>query len=662
MPDGNRRIDLPIQTRLAPIDAVDVSARTANVVWSTGARVKRREWLDWDAYQDYWEELSLDPAHVRMGRLQSGSAPVLNAHNRWNLEDQIGVVESATLGRGEGRALLRFSQREDVKPIFQDIADKIVRNVSVGYAVYKYEKLPPDERSEGLPIRRAIDWEPHEISPVPIGADAGAGVRSERERTFPCEIIDSNPADSATTRKEVHMDEATRAAEEAAKIKAEQERATETERVRKEASDTAAKEERKRVKDIRDLVRSQKLADTFADKLVDDGKTLDDARAIVLEELAKKTAANEIRSGHQGIDTVSDETVNRRDAAVEALMHRAEPGRHKMTERAKPWAGFTLREIMRKCLEVRGIRTDGMSVNQMWERTMQSGSDLPAIVLDAANKSLRAAYESTLRTFVPWTRRATAPDFKNINRVQLSGAPSLLEVKSGGEFKRGAVTDGKEIYQLLTYGRVMAINRQTIINDDMDAFTRLPALAARAAADLESDTVYGVLTANAALGVDSVTLFHASHANTGTGVINVDNIGAGRAAMRKQTGLEGRVINARPSFLIVPAAKESLAEQYTSADFVSAKSSDINPFKQGKPSALTPVPEPRLDASSAIIWYLAADPAQIDTIEYAYLEGQEGVYLETRMSFDVDGMELKVRLDFAAKALDYRGLWRSTGS
>jgi hypothetical protein len=662
MPDGNRRVDLPLQTRLAPIDAVDVAARTANVVWSTGARVKRREWLDWDAYQDYWEELSLDPAHVRMGRLTSGSAPVLNAHNRWSLEDQIGVVENATLGRGEGRALLRFSQREDVKPIFQDIADKIVRNVSVGYAVYKVEKLPPDERSEGLPIRRAIDWEPHEISPVPIGADAGAGVRSEQQRMFSCEIIDPNPADSAITRKEVHMDEATRAAEEAANIKLEQERAAETQRVRKEAADTAAMAERKRVKDIRDLVRSQKLSDTFADALVDDGKSLDEARAAVLDELAKKTDAVEIRSGHQGIDTVSDETVNRREATVEALLHRADPGRHKLTERAKPWAGFTLRELMRKCLEVRGIRTDGMSISQMWERTFQSGSDLPAIVLDAANKSLRQAYESTPRSFVPWTRRASAPDFKNINRIQLSGAPSLLEIKSGGEYKRGAVTDGKEVYQLATYGRIMGINRQTIINDDMDAFTRLPALAARAAADLESDTVYGVLTANAALGVDSVALFHASHANTGTGVISVDNIGAGRALMRKQTGLEGRVINARPSFLIVPASRESLAEQYTSADFVSAKSSDINPFRQGKPSALTAIAEPRLDASSTAIWYLSADPAQIDTIEYAYLEGQEGVYLETRMGWDVDGMELKVRLDFAAKAIDFRGLYRSTGS
>jgi hypothetical protein len=134
----------------------------------------------------------------------------------------------------------------------------------------------------------------------------------------------------------------------------------------------------------------------------------------------------------------------------------------------------------------------------MWERTFESGSDLPNIVLDAANKSLRAAYDGTPRTFVPWTRQSFAPDFKNINRILLSGAPALLRSKSGGEYKRGVVTDGKETYALTTYGRILGINRQTIINDDMGAFTRLPALCARAAADLESDTVYGILTANAA--------------------------------------------------------------------------------------------------------------------------------------------------------------------
>ena len=58
----------------------------------------------------------------------------------------------------------------------------------------------------------------------------------------------------------------------------------------------------------------------------------------------------------------------------------------------------------------------------------------------------------------------------------------------------------------------------------------------------------------------------------------------------------------------------------------------------------------------------AADPSTIDTIEYCYLEGQQGVYIETRQGFEVDGVEIKARLDFAAAAIDYRGLQKNTAA
>ena len=78
--------------------------------------------------------------------------------------------------------------------------------------------------------------------------------------------------------------------------------------------------------------------------------------------------------------------------------------------------------------------------------------------------------------------------------------------------------------------------------------------------------------------------------------------------------------------------------------------------------SLAVIAEPRLDpASGAVPWFLVASPAAIDTIEYAYLEGQEGVALETRMGFDVDGVEVRARLDFGAKAIDWRGLYKNPG-
>lgn len=664
MPDGNRKSNMPMLQREAPIGSVNEETRTAELVWSTGARVKR---YDWERGRYYWEELGMRAEEVRLTRLNNG-APLLNTHSRWTLEDVLGVVEASTakVDGARGVATVRFSKREAVDPIFRDVKDKIIVNVSAGYVIHRM--LETAEMVDGIPVYRAIDWEPMELSLVPIGADAGAGVRADeqqQQRTYPCEIIEARtiPATSATNDKEHQMtdqEKAAAAAAEAARIAAEEATTRANEAVARASQEALA-----RVTGIRELCTQHKLERSFEDKLINDATvTLDQARAQVLAKLAEITAGTEIRSGHGDIRTISDETVNRRAFMVNAVMHRANPG-IKLEEGARPFRYYSLRDLMRVCLEQRGVKTEGLSPNQMWERTFQSGSDLPAIVLDAANKSLRAAYETSPRTFVPWTRRATAPDFKNINRIQLSGAPALLEVKSGGEFKSGVVSDGKEAYALTTYGRIMGINRQTIINDDLSAFTRLPELAARACADLESDTVYGIVTTNGTLQTSGAALFSSTHLNLTTGAtptISVDALGVGRAAMRKQTGLEARPINIRPSFLIVPAALESIAEQFTSSGYTAALATSINPFAQGGRSALTPVVEPRLDANSAAAWYLAADPMQIDTIEYAYLEGEEGPYLESRVGFEIDGIELKVRLDFAAKALDYRGLYKRQGT
>jgi hypothetical protein len=286
-------------------------------------------------------------------------------------------------------------------------------------------------------------------------------------------------------------------------------------------------------------------------------------------------------------------------------------------------------------------------------------SDFPFILSNIANKTLRAAYDAAPQTFKAFTRQTIAPDFKMMAKVQLGDAPSLDKVNESGEFKRGALSESKEQYALATYGKVVPINRQVLINDDLDAFTRLPAMFGRAAADLESDTVWSIITGNPHMG-DSIELFNAKHGNVSSSnsAISIQSLGAARELLRKQKGLNGRFINVTAKYLLVPCALETVAQQFMATGIMYIKNPDVNPFA----GTLQVIAEPRLDAISASTWYLAGDPSQIDTIEYAYLEGNEGVYLESRIGFDVDGLELKARLDFGAKAIDWRGLYRNSGS
>jgi len=533
-----------------------------------------------------------------------------------------------------------------MKSVLQDIQDGIVRNVSVGYQIK--ERVLTKE-NEGSPDEyRVTSWLPMEITLCDVPADATVGIgrslnkedeQVSKEKIAPVEDKEIKAAPVIDADRTIEPVKA------APKVDT------------GKLQDDAIKAERKRSSDIKTLVRSVSLDDDLSDSMIERGVTLEEARAEVLTKLAERTSEQDV-SSRADIHVAVDETDTRREYMTDAILHRANPA-HDLTEGARQFAGLSMLELSRENLRVRGVDTKGMDRMQIAGRAFEGTSDLPNVLANVANKSLRTAYESAPRTFTGWARQASASDFKAVSRTNLSDAPALEAVTENGEFKRGSVTDGKETYQLATVGKIIGLTRQAIINDDLSAFTRIPALFAAAAANYESDTVYSILTANAALS-DTVALFHTSHGNlTGTGtVISVASLGIGRKLMRKQKTPKLAVMNLRPKYLIVPVALETVAAQFVSSAYVADQSSTINPFA----GALEVIPEARLDDTSETAWYLAADNSAIDTVEYCYLEGNSGVYIETRQGFDVDGMEIKARLDFAAKAIDHRGVYKNNGA
>ncbi len=271
----------------------------------------------------------------------------------------------------------------------------------------------------------------------------------------------------------------------------------------------------------------------------------------------------------------------------------------------------------------------------------------------------------------------TAQDFKPVNRVMLSDAPVLKQLNEKGEFTHAPISDNKITYQLATYGEIVALTRKVIINDDLQAFTRIPALLGVAAAQLESNTVWGIIIANVAATYagdkTDTALFHANHGNLLSGVASsIDSsvtnadpltaLGKARAAMRNQKGMQGTPLNLIPRYIAVPNALESkMLQLIFPINLASWRPDAVVPEWV---RTLVPIVEPRLDAvaGGTTAWYLVADPAQIDTIEYCYLEGQQGVYIETEQGFDVDGVKIKARMDFGAAALDFRGLQKNAGA
>ncbi len=369
-------------------------------------------------------------------------------------------------------------------------------------------------------------------------------------------------------------------------------------------------------------------------------------------------------SGSQRAEITRDETDTYREGAIQAVLHRSNPGAHKLDEKSQGFRGFDLGDMARDCVERAGKKTRGMSKAEIAVQALQSTSDFPNILENVITKTLRAGYQGASRTFVPFSRQATLPDFKQISRAQLGGAPNLKRVLEGAEYEHGTIGDGAEKYAVQKYGRIVAISWETIVNDDLDALTRIPQAFGASAAELESDIVYAILTGNPNMA-DGVALFHGTHGNLGTAAKLSDALDPTKtnplAEMRKlmllQKGLEGQYITVRPRYLIVPPSLEEFALKITSANFVASKSVDQNVYGP----SLVPVTEARLEDASATAWFASAEPNTIDTIEYGYLEGHEGVFTETKHGFEVDGVQVKCRHVFGAKAIDYRGLFKNAG-
>lgn len=656
-------------------ETVNEEARTVDIVWTTGAKVRRRRF--WE--EDIDEELSLEPGAIRLERLNNG-ANFLGVHDSTSLRSILGVVVdgSARIENGVGIATIRFSDREDVEPIWRDIKNGIIRNVSVGYRVHRYEI---EKRDGMVELWRAVDWEPLEISAVPIGADPGAQVRKD-EALHPCFAVRGEnhagtPAAKQQSKgKKMDREETQAAGKDGGEI---EKRAATPAPVNEAAIvEQARAAERERIGAINALGERFKLDRSFVDGLISKGTPVESARSAILDKLAE---TEERGLGHTHISAPAgglDATVTRREALVEAVLHRAQPGQFELTERAREYRGMTLLDIARDSLEAAGVRVRGMTpgeiahlatrgsipgnLNPMQTRGagLHSTSDFPLILAAVAGKRLRGAYASTPRTFLRWARGVTATDFKPMRPTQVGSFPALKAVQEGAEFAYGTISEGGESYQLATYGRIVGLTRQAIINDDLRAFDRAIGTAGQRAADLESAIVYNILIANADLS-DSVALFHADHGNLGSAsVINEAALSAALEAFAQQRDLdEEEYIANRPRFILVPPGQRSVEARKQVAATTPNSTQDVNAFA----GSFEVIEESRLFVTGGPQpWFMASDPNLVDTVEFAHLEGQAEPFMDQRAGFEVDGVEFKVRHDFAAKALDYRGLYKNAGA
>lgn len=615
-PEERRRE--PFFRELSIGGSIDAENRTVELSFSSDAPYKR---FDWWENRYYEEVLSHEPEAVDLQRLAEIGVVLVNHDSR---KLPVGAVEKAWLDENKGRALVRFDDDLESDAVFQKVQKGIMRGVSVGYLVHEWQVTEPTDGR--LARETATRWEPLEISIVSVPADSSVGVGRSIDTQN-----DEGGTQMAVKDEKVMVEEAV----------------PNLDQVRNEGS----RAERERV---REIIETCKRFDVDPAQYIESGQSVEEVRAAVLDVLAKKQSESRVANIH----VESDDKEKFRSAVIDGISKRC--GLKTEDDERNDYAGMSFLMIADRCLSRVGDtrRGDPMA----WLSRAMSTSDFPYICGAIANKAMLEGWNDTPETWREWCGVGSVPDFKIQTLIGVGAFGNLPALVEGEEYKYAERSETHETVQIGTFGQMFALTRQVIINDDLSVFSDVMRELGAAAKRTVASLPYALLAANPKLG-DGVTLFHqTSHKNTGTaGAISIDTLNEGELKMSQHKDWGGnKRLGISPKFLLAPMALKGHVRQFFATQLIGAVENQpnlYNPWFQG--GGLTPIFDHGLDDNDDGTWYLAADKGK--TVRVYFLNGVQSPYLESKDGWNIDGTEWKVRIDAAAAAVDYRGLFRNTG-
>lgn len=576
--------------------SLDAEARTVEVIWTTGATVRRYSWTDGEID----EELEVSPTAIDLRRLNAGAA-VLNSHRSGQLADVIGSVVpgSVRVAGGQGVALIKISDRPDVEGIWSDIRAGVIRNVSVGYSVERYDVTREDGKR---PLYRATSWTPLEISLVAIPADADAQIRSNEATALPAQVQERTDMNTQTQTRAVPSPEVISA-------------------------------ERQRCAAILALYQRHGMVDK-APKAIEDNLTIEQARAAVLDELAARTAPAGART-EPTLTGFHNERVTQRQLLEDAMTVLVNPD-HQLLPGNRPVRNID--DLAERYCRAMGIRYLGVAEAT---RAFHSSSDFPLITANVLRNEVARRIAQVPPAIVRAARQITRPDYNSGNNLALSAASALQNVGEAGELNAVTIDEkGEALPVPRDLGAIFNITRRAMVQDFSGVFSRIADSMNRAAIEkLRNDTLAPLL-ANSGNGMtmrSGQPMFSAANNNKAAsgGALSITTLSAARQAMRLQADSRGAKLAIEPWALLVHPAQETLAQQLLTS--ISAQQTgNVNPFG----GALELLVEPGLTSTTG--WYLIADPAQYDGLTIATLEGQEAPDIQTRDSWSTLGAEMRM--------------------
>lgn len=425
------------------------------------------------------EILSHEKGAADLGRLNDG-APLLFNHD---MDEYIGVVEKAWIGDDKrAYARVRFASHDFAQQIKQDVADGILRNVSFAYEVRKYVEDTKTKTYTGT------DWMAYEVSFVTVPADQTVGVgralieEKVSEAEQPSDI--PNAAAAAKSVKGMTMTEATNQVDVSA------------------VAAQAAEAERQRIAGINSL--GEKFAQKdLARQLIDGGKSLDEARAIVLDRMGdvKPVAQPSADIGLTAKEVKSFSFMR----AINAL---ANPGdraayeaagfEREVSEAAAKAAGKTARGIFVPGEILRAKRDLNVGTSTAGGNVVSTDLMADAFIDLLRNKSVVQRAGATVMNGL----------VGNVAIPKQTGAATAYWVAESGSPTESQQTIGQVSMTPKTVGAFTDFSRRLILQSSIDV----------------ENMVRNDLAQVIALAIDSASLYGSGSSNQPTGLKNISGI------------------------------------------------------------------------------------------------------------------------------------------
>jgi hypothetical protein len=337
--------------------------------------------------------------------------------------------------------------------------------------------------------------------------------------------------------------------------------------------------------------------------------------------------------------------------------------------------GISLQELMIEGALANGyvghsFRSDPHNIMRMAFPTREqiqagfSTIDIGGILSNVANKFLLEGFFSVERTWRNICAIRSVGDFKTVTSYRLIGTDQYEQVSPDGELKHGTL--GNETYtnKADTYGLMLAINRQAIINDDLGAITTVPRKLGRGSGLKINDVFWTIFLNNAAY-------FSVGNKNYLAGAataLGIDALSVAEQTFSDQVDSDGKPIGVLPAIMLVPTALSATGTQlYKSVEIRDTTSATKYPIAnphQGKfrVEVSRYLGNAKYTGNSQKAWYLLADPSDLPVIEVAFLNGNESPTIDSsEADFNNLGIKMRGYHDFGVALQDPRGGVKNKG-